>query len=61
MTNNEFRCADCGEVFIKGWSDEEALIEAIMEFPNMALNEPLVAVCSDCYERILRFIEDEDE
>ncbi len=51
---NEFKCDRCGGVFEKGWSDEEALLEAENNFvkPVKEWKDDIVVVCDDCYEKI---------
>lgn len=43
---DHFRCAMCGGIFRKGWSEEEAVAEAIAQG---FVNVPLEIVCDDCY------------
>lgn len=43
-----YTCADCGNTFPKGWSDEEAAAERDRDFPGLA-DEDAVVVCDDCY------------
>jgi hypothetical protein len=50
MMNDQYKCAMCDGVFIKGWSDEEAAAELKATF-NVSPNE-CDLVCNDCYERI---------
>jgi len=48
--DNTYKCAACGGVFEKAWTDEEALAETADVFGSDALAEPLEAVCDDCFE-----------
>jgi len=48
-----FVCDQCGGVFPKVISDDEAMAEAIEEFGEEAMNNAAV-VCSDCYEELTR-------
>ncbi len=45
---DEFRCTVCGEVFKKGWSDEEAAAELEEEFGMDPTD--CAMVCDDCYK-----------
>lgn len=49
---NEFRCAICGGVFTKGWTDEEALAEMNRDFPDFVA-EQCDVVCDECYRDIM--------
>lgn len=49
---NEFRCAICGGVFTKGWSEEEAIAEMKKDFPDFIL-EQCDVICDDCYREIM--------
>ena len=54
MENSKYKCAKCGGVFEKGWSDEEAKNEAKELFgkhPNDWNNEAVI-VCDDCFNEI---------
>lgn len=52
LKKGEFRCAICGGVFTKGWSEEEAIAEMKRDFPNFDL-EQCDVVCDDCYRDIM--------
>jgi DNA-directed RNA polymerase subunit RPC12/RpoP len=52
MKENEYKCAGCGEVFEKGWSDEEAENELKDNFGDISKNECSL-VCDDCYKKII--------
>ena len=47
--NNEYKCAFCGGVFLKGWSDEESEKELNEDFPGWT-PEDCNLVCDDCYK-----------
>lgn len=49
LKDNEFRCEDCGNVYEKGWSDEEASKESQIAF---GITTGAV-VCDDCYNKIM--------
>ena len=51
MKNNQYRCAVCKGLFVKGWSDEEAESEYADNFPGETLEEAEL-VCDDCYQTI---------
>lgn len=46
----DFTCAECGETFTKGWSDEEMLAEAAV---NGFDESDGVVVCEDCFALIM--------
>jgi rubredoxin len=52
MKDNEYKCANCHNVYEKGWSDEESLAEAESNFGKHPKDWKLAAVviCDDCYE-----------
>ena len=53
MKDNEFKCAMCGGIFEKGWTDEEAMKECKENFgEKMASAEDYEVVCNDCYQKI---------
>jgi hypothetical protein len=49
---NEYECAACHGVFQKGVSDEEALAEAEVLFPDVPI-EAIDLVCEDCFQKIM--------
>ncbi len=51
MEPNEFRCAMCGNVYTKSWSDEEAWTEAQGDWPGLPEAEAAV-ICDDCYQKV---------
>lgn len=48
MEANEYRCAKCGGVFLKGRPDEEAEAEFQKEFPG-GTHDSEDVVCDDCW------------
>jgi len=52
IKENEYKCASCGEIFEKDWSDEEALEERNEVFGNVPDSE-CDLVCDDCYRKIM--------
>lgn len=50
---DQYRCAECWEVFDKGRSDEEAMEEAVANgFGNVPAAE-MAVICDDCYNAIV--------
>ena len=49
LASNEYRCEDCGNVYEKGWTDEEASQESQAAF---GITTGAV-VCDDCYNKIM--------
>ena len=47
MEKNEYKCARCGNVYEKGWSDEEAEKEANEIWGNIPKEERVV-ICDNC-------------
>jgi len=51
MKSNEYTCAYCNNTYEKGWSDEEALKEAVeVNFEKDEYHEPMAMICDDCYK-----------
>jgi hypothetical protein len=48
MSKKEFKCEMCGGVFEKGWSDADAIEEAVN---NGVAEEPCGVVCDDCFKK----------
>ena len=54
MKTNEYKCAMCGNVYKKSWTDEEAKEEAKEIFgkhPDDWKDEQAV-ICDDCFKKI---------
>lgn len=51
--SNQFTCADCGETFDKGRSDEEALKES-KEIWGEIPQEDMEIICEDCYQKMMK-------
>lgn len=51
---NQYLCECCGNIFNKGWTDEEAIAEFKEHFPNLDPNDPDEAglVCDVCYKML---------
>lgn len=47
--SDHYTCAECGGVFKKGWSDEEALAEQKLVFGALPPPTENAIVCDDCY------------
>lgn len=49
-----YKCANCGEVNHKGWTDEKACKESERFFgvPNANTDECFVIVCDDCFQKM---------
>lgn len=57
MTEGMFICASCGEISPIG-DQKEALEELHEEFPGYTIDD-CVAVCDDCYEKLMEQAEDD--
>jgi rubredoxin len=51
MKDNEYKCGHCGNVYEKGWTDEEAKKEAEEIFGKHPddWNDGQVVICDDCF------------
>ena len=53
---NEYQCADCGGIFEKGRSDEEAKNEAKelfgIEDEDIEQGNDVAVICDDCFKKI---------
>jgi len=54
MKKNEYQCAECGGIFEKGWTDEEAKAEMTTNGFNVCPEETMCIVCDDCYNKIMK-------
>ena len=52
MKENEFRCAVCGGIFEKAWTDEEKVAEFQSYFGHSMRPEECATVCDDCYNKM---------
>ena len=53
-TGESYTCDNCGGAFEKGWSDEEAIEEAVSLYPAEDLAaEPPGIVCDGCFREIM--------
>jgi len=48
-----YTCENCKEVFIKTWTDEEAMAEMHGEFGVAYEQSDCVVVCDDCYDKVM--------
>lgn len=55
VTGTQYRCAQCGETYETGWSEEEAQAVLAATFPRAEPTECDV-VCEDCYKKLMRGI-----
>jgi hypothetical protein len=53
---NEYQCAACGEVFPKGWSDEEAIAELGEDWPGVGVADCDI-ICDDCDKKFMNWYE----
>lgn len=51
--SDTYRCAECGGIFEKGWTDDEALQEYEAIFSASEKATPAAVVCDDCYQKIM--------
>lgn len=49
---NQFRCVGCKKIYNKGWSDEEAMAEAVANFGQGLASASTDLMCDDCYNEI---------
>lgn len=50
MKENEYKCAICGEVNEKGWTDEEAKAESLEIWGEIPDGQQAV-ICDDCFNK----------
>ena len=51
MKYNEYKCAMCGNIYKKGWSEEDAIAEKNELFGNIPIEECDI-ICDDCFKQI---------
>lgn len=51
LETNQFQCAKCGEIYEKGWSDQEALEEAKELWTPEEVEKGLVVICDNCFNK----------
>jgi hypothetical protein len=52
MMAGTFKCAMCGGVFDKAWSDEESMKETHEVFGASVKQEDCDVICDDCFKKI---------
>lgn len=52
LEENQYRCNHCGEVFNKGWSEEEAMAEHKENWGDYPI-ELCRVICDDCYNEFM--------
>jgi hypothetical protein len=57
LEKNEFRCAMCKGIFVKGRSDEEAFSEHLQRSPNIPIEETEI-ICDICFVIINKWMND---
>lgn len=53
--SNEFTCANCGNTYEKGLSDEEASAQLKEEFGEEYEKEDWDILCEDCYQKFINW------
>ena len=53
LAPNEYECSVCGNVYEKGWTDEEATAEREEVWGPEFTNEDCAIVCDDCYKAMM--------
>jgi hypothetical protein len=53
-----YKCAHCGGIFEKGWTDEEAMAEQKEDLPGVPLSE-CELVCDDCCKQFFEGVQKE--
>lgn len=51
LQKNEYLCESCGNIYEKGWSDQEAMAEKNTIFPDAPMSECGI-VCEPCFQKI---------
>lgn len=49
---DEYRCALCGKVYEKGWTDEEEAMQETNTYWPDTTREECDVVCDDCWQKI---------
>ena len=50
FTKEEFKCAKCNQIYLKGWSDEEAELE-YKEAPYNIPGDDRALICDNCFNK----------
>lgn len=60
MEKDEYQCAECNEIFKKGWSDKEADKEAeeLWGIKNASdkVGKSMVVICDVCFKKFVMFV-----
>jgi len=51
LAPNEYRCMLCGQVYEKGWSEEEAMAESRAIWGQIP-QQNLAVICDECWQKI---------
>ena len=51
IKKNEFICDVCKKIYIKAWSDKEALREAKAIWQDEIIDTQVATICDDCFQR----------
>lgn len=54
MKLNEYKCEECGGVFEKGMTEEEARKEQVSNGWGDKPDKEMAIVCDDCYQEIMK-------
>jgi hypothetical protein len=52
LAPSEYQCSSCGEVYEKGWTDDEATAEREENFPGFTEADCAI-ICDDCYQMMM--------
>lgn len=55
LNPDQFQCANCGGVFEKAWTDEEAQAEYDSNPLQQDPNDDVVLVCDGCYRGMMSY------
>lgn len=56
--NQTYTCEVCGKTCKSAWTEEEALVELEIKFPEARV-EDCALVCDDCYKEFIEWMEGE--
>ena len=57
LESNEYKCAECNGIFVRGITEEETREQYKKEFPNETFNaDTCVLICDDCYQDLMKII-----
>lgn len=52
-----YECAECGAVYLKAWSDDEANSEYKQKFPDVPPDVATNVVCEECYNEHMKSLD----